>query len=90
MDKTSMKEYYGTLTETINGLKKEGYTVDFNIHDEHLVYHQADRILSRDDFEIDKVYRFEGETNPGDQSMVYAISSPKFGTKGLLVNSYGV
>jgi len=29
-----MKESYGTLSETINGLKTEGYTVDFNIHDE--------------------------------------------------------
>jgi len=81
-----MKDSYGTLSETINGLKTEGYTVDFNIHDEH----QADMILSPDDFEIDKFFRFEGETNPEDQSILYAISSPKFGTKGLLVNGYGI
>ena len=58
-----MKESYGTLSQTINGLKKEGYTMDFNIQEDHL----ADRILSPDDFEIDKVFRFEGETNPEDQ-----------------------
>ncbi len=81
-----MKESYGTLSQTINGLKKEGYTMDFNIQEDHL----ADRILSPDDFEIDKVFRFEGETNPEDQSILYAISSPKFGTKGLLVNGYGI
>jgi len=81
-----MKESYGTLSETINGLKTEGYTVDFNIHDEQL----ADMVLSPDDFEIDKFFRFEGETNPEDQSILYAISSPKFGTKGLLVNGYGI
>lgn len=85
-----MKEYYGTLSETINGLKKEGYTIDFNIREECLVYHQADMILSPDDFEIDKVFRFEGETNPDDQSILYAISSARFGTKGLLVNGYGI
>jgi len=60
--------------------------VDFNIHDEQL----ADMVLSPDDFEIDKFFRFEGETNPEDQSILYAISSPKFGTKGLLVNGYGI
>jgi len=85
-----MKEYYGTLSETINGFKREGYTLDFNIREEYLVYHQADMILSPDDFEIDKVFRFEGEPNPDDQSILYAISSPKFGTKGLLVNDYGI
>jgi len=81
-----MKESYGTLSETINGLKKEGYTIDFNIQEEQL----ADSILSPDDFEIDKVFRFEGESNPDDQSILYAISSLKFETKGLLVNGYGI
>ncbi len=85
-----MKEYYGTLSETINGLKKEGYTIDFNIHEEHLVCHQADMILSPVDFKIEKTYRFEGETNPDDQSILYAISSAKFNIKGVLVNGYGI
>jgi len=85
-----MKEGYGTLSETINGLKKEGYTIDYNIDQEHLVHQEADMILSPDDFEIDKVFRFEGQTNPDDQSILYAISSPKFGTIGLLVNGYGI
>ena len=46
--------------------------------------------LSPDDFEIDKVYRFEGESNPDDEAVVYALSSPKFGVKGVLVNGYGI
>lgn len=85
-----MKESYGTLSQTINGLKKEGYILDFNIPEEYLVYRKADMILSPDDFKIDKVYRFEGETNPDDQSILYAISSAKFGIKGVLVNGYGI
>jgi len=31
-----MKEFYGTLSETINGLKEEGYTLDFNIREDCL------------------------------------------------------
>ncbi|MEO6454811.1 MAG: phosphoribosylpyrophosphate synthetase [Ginsengibacter sp.] len=85
-----MKEYYGTLSETINALKVKGYTMDFNIREEYLVYCQADIILSPDDFKIDKTYRFEGETNPDDQSILYAISSAKFNIKGVLVNVYGI
>ena len=32
-----MKESYGTLSETINALKKEGYTLDFNVNEECIV-----------------------------------------------------
>jgi len=85
-----MNESYGTLSETINGLKKQGYVLDFNIRRDRLICHQTQTILSTDDFEIDKVYRFEGESNPDDESILYAISSSKYGVKGLLVNGYGI
>jgi quercetin dioxygenase-like cupin family protein len=85
-----MKESYGTLSETINGLKKDGYILDFNINKEFVVCNSLNMILSPDDFEIDKVYRFEGETNPDDQLILYAISSSKFNVKGVLVNGYGI
>ncbi|MEO6669901.1 MAG: phosphoribosylpyrophosphate synthetase [Ferruginibacter sp.] len=85
-----MKEFYGTLSETINGLKKEGYTIDFNTQNEESVSDQANIKLSPAYFEIDKVFRFEGQSNPDDQSILYAISSSKFGMKGVLVNGYGI
>lgn len=85
-----MKESYGTLSETINGLKKEGYTIDFNIQTAQLAKHLVDFSLSPDDFEIEKVFRFEGQSNPEDQSILYAISSLKFSIKGLLVYGYGI
>lgn len=85
-----MQTSYGTLSETVNGLRSEGYTLDFNIQQECLVCHQNDTSLSPDDFEIDAVYRFEGQSNPDDEAIVYAISSPKYGVKGVLVNGYGI
>ncbi len=85
-----MKESYGTLSETINGLKEEGYTLDFNIREDCIVCHQSNTVLSNDDFEIDKIFRFEGQSNPDDQSILYAISSKKFNVKGTLVNGYGI
>ncbi|MGN6619288.1 MAG: cupin domain-containing protein [Ilyomonas sp.] len=85
-----MKTSYGTLAETVNGLKKDGYTMDLNLQEECLVCHQNNTSLSPDDFDIDAVYRFEGESNPDDEAVVYAISSPKFNIKGVLVNGYGI
>lgn len=47
-------------------------------------------ILSPEDFKVDHYYRFEGETDPYDESILYAISSESRGIKGLLVNGYGI
>jgi hypothetical protein len=85
-----MKESYGTLSETVNGLKKEGYTLDFNARHDCLVCEETRTELSPDEFEIDKVYRFEGPSDPADEAVVYAISSPVHGIKGTLVNGYGI
>ena len=85
-----MTENYGTLFQTINALKVDGYSLDFNIRQDRIVCHQTNTVLSPEDFEIDKLYRFEGASNPDDQSVLYAISSSKFGVKGLLVNGYGI
>ena len=90
MNDLAINEYYGTLSQTISALKKLGYTLDFNIHEECLACHKTNIQLSSDDFQIDKFYRFEGMSDPEDQSILYAISSPKFKVKGLLVNGYGV
>lgn len=85
-----MKESFGTVSETINGLRKEGYTLNFNIRQDCIICHRTNTVLSPDDFEIDKTYRFEGESNPDDEAIVYAISAPKSGVKGVLVNAYGI
>lgn len=88
--KEFLNESFGTLSETIAALNKLGYTHDFNISEECLVCHQHNVTLLPADFQIDKVYRFEGESNPEDQSILYAISSHKFNVKGILVNGYGI
>ncbi|KQR70198.1 hypothetical protein [Pedobacter sp. Leaf176] len=42
-----------------------------------------------EDFLIDKFYRFEGTSDPEDESILYAISSTDGKIKGLLVDGYG-
>lgn len=89
METTHLKESYGTLSETINALTKLGYTHDFNLQEECLVCKQAGLSLSPNDFNIDQVYRFDGDSDPEYQSILYVISSDKFKVKGTLVNGYG-
>lgn len=90
MKANAPQESYGTLSETINGLVRIGYIHDFNLQEDCIICHQTKDALSPNDFQIDKVYRFEGDSNPDDQSILYAIASPKYSLKGILVNGYGI
>ena len=78
---------YDTVTEAIKGLKTRGFTVDFNLHENCLVCH-AEKFDPKD-FEIVEVYRFEGNSDPSDEAVVYGIESIT-GMKGVLVNGYGI
>jgi quercetin dioxygenase-like cupin family protein len=90
MKTENLNQNFGTLSQTINGLIKLGYTHDFNIQDECIVCQRANITLSPEEFKIDHVYRFEGDSDPDYQSILYAISSDKYGVKGTLVNAYGI
>ena len=78
-----------TLSEVLNKLIEHGYTVDFNLTDNCLVCHGNLLRIHPEEFVVDKHYRFEGETDPGDEAILYAISSDKHNIKGTLVNGYG-
>ncbi|MBL7723273.1 MAG: hypothetical protein JNK27_03950 [Chitinophagaceae bacterium] len=78
---------YDTLSEAVNGLKKRGFVTDFNLEENCLVCHGDKFDIT--DFEIVELHRFEGNTDPSDEAIVYAIESIK-GTKGILVSGYGI
>lgn len=77
---------YDTLSEAVNGLKQRGFTLDFNLQENCLVCQE--RRFDVTDFEIVEFHRFEGNTDPADESVVYAIESGD-GIKGVLVSGYG-
>jgi len=79
-----------TLTEVMENLKKEGYTVNFNLYENHIEDDSRTLRFHPVDFQIDRVYRFEGMSDPDDNSILYAISCRDGKTKGILVNAYGV
>lgn len=69
--------HYATVSKALEELREKGFTVDFNI--------QENRIInSPDDFEIVHVYRYEGESDPGDEATVFGIKSST-GEKGVFV-----
>lgn len=83
-------ENFNSLIEAIDQYRSEGYLEDFNLKPNSLECTNGNYELLLDQFKIDKYYRFEQNTDPDDESIIYAISSYKYSVKGILINSYGI
>jgi hypothetical protein len=90
---------YDTVTEAVKGLKERGYTIDFNVAFDKLICSENKICLHPDEFEITEVHRFEGDSNPDDADVVYAVESKdarpdgsvgRGKIKGVITSAYGV
>lgn len=80
------KNHYETVSQAISELNKKGFAIDFNLKENSLVHHYQ---KYGDCFEIVDVYRYEGNSDPADEAVVYAIES-NIGLKGILVAGFGI
>lgn len=79
---------YDTLSQAMNKLKEQGFNYEFDFKDAHLCCASENRAFGSDDLKIVEVHRFEGITNPDDNSILYAVEATD-GLKGL-VDAYGI
>ncbi|MCO6149484.1 hypothetical protein [Flavobacterium sp. NRK1] len=73
--------HYATVSKALQELSDKGFTTDFNLEEDRIKNHC-------EDFEIEHIYRYEGESDPGDEATVYGIKA-KTGEKGVYVVSPG-
>jgi hypothetical protein len=79
-----------TVTDALKELKRRGYTVDFNIAFDKIICSNNKICLNPHEFEIVEVFRFEGDSNPSDEDVVYAIESKDGEIKGTMTSAYGM
>ena len=78
-----------TMLEVMEKLKKRGFTKEFMVKDGSMKARSTDFSFEPKDVKIIDKYRFEGESNPDDMSILYALETRQ-GHQGLLVHGYGV
>ena len=76
-----------SLAECTNKLTTQGYTAQFKA-DESGTLKADDKTYQPEDVVIANFFRFEGFSDPEDNSILYAIEATD-GTKGTLVDAYG-
>lgn len=80
--------YMNTLTQCVNKMVKEGYTDSFKVTSRGLLCQRTDETFQAEDVRVINFYRFEGQSDPGDNTILYVIET-NTGLKGTLVDAYG-
>ena len=77
-----------SLSACLNKLMLDGYTEDFKAGERGLLSLQHEKIYEPSQVQVNDFYRFEGASDPADNSILYAIETDD-GVKGTLVDAYG-
>ncbi len=77
-----------TVSEVIEILRKKGYEDDFEMTKHGFTAKNSGENLLPHQIKIRKVFRFEGDSNPDDMAVLYAMETDS-GIKGILIDAYG-
>jgi hypothetical protein len=77
-----------TVSEAINRLHRAGYLDEYGADRKGLKSHGRGQVFAPETFRVDEIVRFEGDSDPGDESAVFALTSED-GTKGTYTVAFG-
>ncbi|MCD6063965.1 MAG: hypothetical protein K0R82_1876 [Flavipsychrobacter sp.] len=80
--------FMNTLTACVNKVVKDGYTDSFKVTQRGLYSCSTDKYFTPADVKVVNFYRFEGESDPADSSILYVMETSS-GDKGTLIDAYG-
>jgi len=78
-----------TVVDALRLLKDDGYEIEFQLVDGHLRCDADDRACPASDAVVERLYRFEGPSDPGDEMVVFGLRDPESGRRGVLASAYG-
>ncbi|MCL6261755.1 hypothetical protein M3O96_21870 [Aquiflexum sp. TKW24L] len=77
-----------TYSQVLNLLPEKGYGNELKISSDGGRFDGSETVFGPEELKITKVYRFEGESDPGDMAVIYLFESES-GEKGYTLNAYG-
>src|SRR5512139_2383806 len=89
LNENNSMPYMKSLATCLNKMVREGYTEDFQITERGLQSLHKHGNYTPEQIEVINFFRFEGQSDPDDNAILYVIETND-GTKGTLVDAYGV
>lgn len=83
------KVFERRMADVVDRLTQAGYVETFRAEAGGLRGAKKNLLHRPDELEIDKIERFEGISNPEDETIVLALSCKTHGCKGTYVGPYG-
>ena len=85
---TEAQEFMNTLTACVNKAVKNGYADNFKVTKQGLYSATKDKTYTPKEVKIIDFYRFEGQSDPGDNAIMYVVETND-GVKGTFIDAYG-
>lgn len=77
-----------TLTERVNKAIQNGFVENFKVTKQGLFLERTNKTYSPAEVNIKDFNRFEGESDPADNAIMYMIETND-GLKGIVIDAYG-
>lgn len=78
-----------TLSQVMKTLSERGIHREFRMNENcEMKFENSDTIYKPSDLTILKTYRFEGDSNPDDNAVLYVVKD-NAGNRGMIIDSYG-
>jgi hypothetical protein len=77
-----------SLASLTNKMVLQGYDDDFKVTDQGLKSLKTEKVYQPDQVKIINFFRFEGQSDPNDNTIMYVIETTD-GLKGTLIDAYG-
>lgn len=84
------KESMETLSQAVDRLEAQGYAQAFRALPHGMLAPDGGEPVAPESLVVDEVVRFEGESDPEDQAVLFALRSSDGAVQGTFVASYGV
>ena len=79
----------GDVARAVERLTAAGYRDDFRAERGGLRAVNTGRMYEPESLDVDEVLRFEGESDPDDEVVIYALNDAGRGARGTYVVTYG-
>ena len=85
-----METFMETMSQALARFEREGYRAGFRARANGDLTVDGDGFFAPEALVVDRIVRFEGTSDPGDEAVLFALRSPDGRVRGTFAATYGM